>query len=341
MSVQRSRSVCWRYIPNGAYVGSPYSASEGVQIIYNKRARFDGTEPVIIALHGHSGTAYANGVPFPTFAHQCLEFVRAGYIVVAIDHGGTRAWPSPLVDQVVLNAYNWAVTPKTDDEFLLGLGGKPGKVGVYGYSMGGGVGLSFARLHPTLVAFCLAFAPAINLDVFASPEIDVLYAGSAFTYASGSATVNTSPSSVLCLDTTNLPSSGTIDRLSSTSVVTFNYSGKDPTHLLNCSVPSGSVPISNGNVLARAGLYTGHEGYNAHYDATIGRWSPSNYQIPTRIYHGSADTTVVPSTIDQWLLDAANPGYLDRTLLPGASHTDLFQQVASERDIPWLANYLS
>lgn len=343
MSLTRSRSVCWRYIPFGAYVGSPQNAGiDGVQIIFNKRAKFDGTEPGILMLHGHSGTAYAMGVPFPTFTHQALEMVRAGYIVVSIDAGGTRGWPSPLVNAVIENAVAWMQQPKTDDDFASGVGVKAGKIGLYGYSMGGGNAITYARLHPSKVAACLLFAPAINLDVFYSPEVDCLYCGSAYIAASGASTVTTSPSTVTTFsDASVLDPAGVIDRVSGTSVVQFAYTSRDTTHLFGCTVASGTVAIGNGNILAQANRYTGHEGFNAHYDASIGLYSSSTYQIPTRLYHGSADTTVAPATIAAFLASAANPGYLIDHIIPNAIHTDLFQYLASEADIPFMANYLS
>lgn len=351
MTLKRDRSVLWKGFGVAPYVGSPYSFDvDNCGVMFNKYTRFDGTEPVVIGFHGHSGTGLAMGVPFLPFGVQLVEMARHGFIVVSIGAGGIAGWPSPIVEQIILNAYTWATSPRLDPDFATGLGGKPGKVGVYGYSMGGGNAITFAKNHPDKVAACMVLAPAISLDEFYTgstlAEIDILFASAWANKVGASQTIPAAGTVDLLVDDTTAIglsgfTSGNAWRLGSGGALGFNFTGIDGTHLLGASRAAGAITATANNVLiVPLGAYHGDEGFDATNDAALGRYSPGSYDIPTRLAHGSADTTVIPSTIATFLGLADNP-IIEETLLLGADHTNLFQYLASDRDVPWLAEFLN
>lgn len=341
MTLKRSRAAVTRFFLIGAYTPSPYAFNDAVLITSNKHTKFDGTEPLVVAFHGHGGVGYNMGVPFPYFGHQLIELARAGYIVISIDAAGPRGWPSPLTQTVIDAAIAWAQAPRVDEDFAGGLGAKPGKIATYGYSMGGGNAITYAKNHPAKVAAVMAINPAINLDVFFGPEIDALYAGAQFGYASGAVTLTAAPQSVTVQGgTAQFDAAGTIARWGASDVRAFSYTGKTGTQLTGCTSSTGNLPVTNGNVLAQGGKYTGHEGHNAHYDAQLGLYSPGAYDIPTKLTHGLADTTVTPAMIDPFLADANNPLIHEVVHIP-ANHTDVFQYMPSDADVAWLAAYLN
>jgi pimeloyl-ACP methyl ester carboxylesterase len=349
MTLTRDRAVYFRPIPPpGPYTGSPLSFGDGVGIMFNPHTKFDGTEPVIVALHGHGGSGRVNGVAFLPFGAQLVEYARAGYIVVMPDAGGAEGWSSPMIDTVLQNVIAWATAAKVSDDWVGGLGGKPGPVNGWGYSMGGGVMLAFAKNHPTLIASAVVIAPAVSLDVF-MPDyyIDVLYCGAAaFTTKTGGGTqtVPTTPSTVTLtgfVDTSGLAAGPAwVDRIGASDCKPFFYTSKTSTTLVGCQAGSGTVSVGVGNIVAQGLLYTGHEGYNPQYDADHAQYANGVYTVPTRLYHGDSDTTVLPAWIAAFLASANNP-IIDEHLIVGATHTNWMDYLRVEEDLAFFATHLN
>lgn len=342
MTLKRSRALCTRYWNPAPYTGSPLTFGlDSAVVMFNKRTKFDGTEPVILAFHGHGGNGASMATADPYFAHELMELARVGWIVVCPDIGGGTGWPSPLIETIITACYTWATSahdPAVVD-FSDGLGGKPGKVELYGYSMGGGNAVTYSHNHPDRVAACIAINPAINLDVFASPEIDMLYAAFRATKTGGTQTINAVASTTQWSDTSGMPAAGFAVRLGSSGFSVFHYTGKDATHLTGCTA-SPSVTCSNNNIVSPYPSYTGHEGFNAHYDAAQGLYLPAHYAVPTRLYHGTADATVVPSTIAEFLTNAANAG-IQEFPVAGGDHVTTFLSLGDGDNVSFLATYLN
>lgn len=344
-----SRAVNTLFFQNAPYTPTPYTFLDGCLVMFNGATRFDGTEPLILFMHGHGnvGSVASNASPaFPYFTHIAMEWARRGFIVASIDGGGGTGWPSPMVNAVMERALAWmkhAHDPTTNLDFTDGLGVYPGKHIMAGYSMGGGNAISFAKNHQADVAACHIVNPAINLDVFLpNPEMDMLYIPTGTTpYANkqgGTQAVSlTVPVNLTVVNGMNLPAGpGYLDVFRSNAVESCYYQSRDATHINQVLAFGNAFSCSNGNLLISAPNYTGHEGYNAIYDALHGQYSPANYHVPTRLIHGMADTTVIPSTIAAFLAAAANPG-IQEVQYPTAGHVTIYEQMPDTDDIQFLA----
>ncbi len=134
-----------------------------------------GDRRAIIVLHGHGASATQWTVGnFVSDDAQALA--DAGYYVFAIDGGGTATWNADAATGAagaITGAYGWLVAQ-----------GYNAKVGLMGWSMGGGNALQWIKNNPTLVSGALLWAPMSDLAYFHAngtagqiAEIDTAYAG--------------------------------------------------------------------------------------------------------------------------------------------------------------------
>lgn len=125
----------------------------------------------IICLHGHSAYAYGNFVPGLTGpGDHAQALADARYWVLSIDAGGTATWNNDTAMTAITAAYN----------YLMGLGMSTNKIGIMGWSMGGGNTLQWIKGHFANVAAAVIWAPMTNLPYFYTgntAEIEAAYGG--------------------------------------------------------------------------------------------------------------------------------------------------------------------
>jgi len=115
----------------------------------------NGTSHGVIVLHGHNGSSLQSTVATSGFGAHVQALADAGIMVLAIDAGGPVAWSSPAAMTAITSAYTW----------LTGAGGAhSGKVGLFGWSMGGLTALNWLKRNPSLVAGTWLWAPCSDLD---------------------------------------------------------------------------------------------------------------------------------------------------------------------------------
>lgn len=137
------------------------AAGEDYILHYGTNERFDGRSRLIIATHGHGGSAAHlqqnsafNGRPL--FAAVSADRFRAGpsYMVLGINAAG----PNTFGNQASVNAVLAAVT------YGRSRGARAGKYALCGYSMGGGVALNTVKQDYVNIAGALLYAPLSDLD---------------------------------------------------------------------------------------------------------------------------------------------------------------------------------
>lgn len=128
---------------------------------YSTNERFDGTSRLIVATHGHGGSAahLQQNAAFngrPLFAAVSADRFRAGprYMVLGINAAG----PATFGSQASVNAVLAAVT------YGRARGARTGKYALCGYSMGGGIALNAVKQDYTNIAGALLYAPLSDLD---------------------------------------------------------------------------------------------------------------------------------------------------------------------------------
>ena len=136
----------------------------------------------VIAVHGHGGHEYQiqQGGQSPFAGHP--EYLADHGYAVACGYTGDQ-WLNPASMTVLTTVYNYLVTT---------LGANGPKVGLFGWSMGGGNALRWAAENPTKVAAGYLCSPLTDLDwahaqAAWTAEIDTAY--------SNNYTVNGSPRS--------------------------------------------------------------------------------------------------------------------------------------------------
>lgn len=295
-----------------------YAAGEGQYLIVNKETPRDGTRRGILCLHGHGAdaTVFTPGAQSNTFAvgNHARALAEAGFIVLSIDAGGPAPWANDPSMTAITAAHTW----------LTGAGGaKTGVVGLVAWSMGGLNAFNWAKRNPATVSAMELFAPVTDLDYFHGlanfqTDIDIAYSGQTTT-ASGSGTVNSTPSAVNVASTSGFAASGQFGIGVPNTTGLVSYTGTTGTSFTGCTM-TGSFAYSTGTKISRIGDYTTNSvGHNPIADAA----SYASLSIPTRIYHGSADATV-PLSQSQNFITAAGNGSFSLTTLTGAGHTNLF-----------------
>lgn len=129
----------------------------------------------IICFHGHDGdfNQIAQGLSWSGHPEYWAE---KGYVVIGVFTG--NHWDDTLAMQSGTDAYNYLIN-------TIGISGP--KVGIAGWSMGGGHAFRWLLDNPNKVAAGVTFAPDTDLDWSEqnapwTAEIDALYGGSHATY---------------------------------------------------------------------------------------------------------------------------------------------------------------
>lgn len=108
----------------------------------------------IIALHGHGADATV-WVPGWTGARHVQALADAGYYVISIDAGGPATFNNKAAMDAITSCYS----------YLIGtVGLAETKVGLFGWSMGGGNSLQWIKENPTKVWAALLWCPLTDLD---------------------------------------------------------------------------------------------------------------------------------------------------------------------------------
>lgn len=141
----------------GYAAGAP---GESYLLMRRKGVPLDGTHPLIVCLHGHGGTSlhYLPGAS-PTLTgpgYHAWRLAESGFIVLAIDAGGTTTWGDAAAIARITDAV----------AFAAGLGAKTTKIGLMGWSMGCAAALNWIKRNPAEVGAAWLWAAATDLDFF-------------------------------------------------------------------------------------------------------------------------------------------------------------------------------
>jgi dienelactone hydrolase len=132
----------------------------------------------IIVCHGHGGNALQAQQGEGFWTHPSV-LADAGYAVMAVDEGAT-SWMDDACMTAITAAYNDLVS-------TVGITGT--KVGLMGWSMGGGSALNWVKRNPTLAAAVWLWSPLTDLDwVHGTGGYTPAYATGGLTPAGGWAT---------------------------------------------------------------------------------------------------------------------------------------------------------
>lgn len=134
-------------------------SGENHYLAHSRTEKRNGTSHGVIVLHGHNGNAFQNTVAPSGFGAHVQALADAGCLVLAVDAGGGVSFGNAATMTAITSAYTWLTSPT-------GGGAKTGKVGLFGWSMGGGAALNWLKRNPTLVAGTWLWAPNTDLDFF-------------------------------------------------------------------------------------------------------------------------------------------------------------------------------
>lgn len=142
--------------------GAGYSGASPLDnqlFIRRSDVRLDGTHPAVLCCHGHggdSGQFQPFGKTGSSPGWHAWNLAMAGYLVLAVDHGAAphAEWSNQSAMDRLTDAYNYAMAQ----------GAKPGKVGLFGWSMGGLTALNWIKRNPTLAACAWLWAAVTDLD---------------------------------------------------------------------------------------------------------------------------------------------------------------------------------
>lgn len=161
-----------------AYSSSSLWAGGNTSMVYSRlKAKFDGTEPLILIIPGHGST--------PAIWDQGSEFgvhfaalAEAGYICLVVDQPELWSNDARMTELSAAVAYGQGT-----------LGAKAGKIGVFGHSLGGGDSLNFIKRNLSIIAGAYLFCPATDYDYLYGQgygaEMDAAYGGSFATNKAG------------------------------------------------------------------------------------------------------------------------------------------------------------
>lgn len=157
-----------------------YVPNENSMILRPTRYVAPADRRVILAFHGHQPPTVppATGgelgwLPGWPGGDHTQTLADDGYTILSIDGGGGSTWNNNAMLAAADGAYNYALS-------TLGMAGT--KVGLFGWSMGGGSVLQWLKSNAARVACCMAWAPMTDLDYFHAngtytAEIDTAYGG--------------------------------------------------------------------------------------------------------------------------------------------------------------------
>lgn len=145
-------------------------AGDGFMVMLPKLFRPNGTYPIAVYCHGHGENAW---LPMQAQRFGQYQFIRAvaeaGYLVISGDFGG-NLWGNDTAQSRIASTITYAKNT---------LGGKVGKVAMFGTSMGGCTALSYGARYPAEVACIAAIGPACDLTLM-DPKfgtVDAAYGG--------------------------------------------------------------------------------------------------------------------------------------------------------------------
>lgn len=139
----------------------------------SKRTKFNKTVPLILAIPGHGSTpnVWDQG---SLHGQHLAALAEAGYIVLVVDQQNLWSSDARMTELSLAVAYAQAPAPA-------GLGCKPGQIGLYAMSLGGGEALNYAKRHLSQIAAVWLFCPATDYDYHYAngygAELDAAYGG--------------------------------------------------------------------------------------------------------------------------------------------------------------------
>jgi alpha-beta hydrolase superfamily lysophospholipase len=131
------------------------SAGEDYILHHGTNERFDGRTKLIVATHGHGGSAAHLQQNAQFNGRPLFAAVASGrYMVLGINAAG----PATFGNQTSVDSIGTAVT------YAVARGARAGKYALCGYSMGGGVALNRVKQDYANISGALLYAPLSDLD---------------------------------------------------------------------------------------------------------------------------------------------------------------------------------
>jgi pimeloyl-ACP methyl ester carboxylesterase len=142
-------------VRNEYWPTSPYVAGEGCLVRYRTDEKWDGTSRIVIGTHGH-GSGAIQWQSNPWFLSPSADaLVATGrYVFIGIDAGGPNQWSNVTANDRIIAARDYMRTR----------GGKTGRHGLFGYSMGGFVAANYAKRYAANLAALWTYAGLFDLD---------------------------------------------------------------------------------------------------------------------------------------------------------------------------------
>lgn len=326
-----------RILRTGAY-SSNYATDQSMLTV--PRGQYTkSTTKCIIGCHGRNGDAvqYSPVSPLGPLAWYLVDNGR--YALLSVDHARINSWLDPDGIRAMDDALAYLTT----------LGFYTTRVGLMGWSMGGGLALNWAKRNPSRVSGVWCWNPVTDLRFFhdtsgsytpAYPgtgatqaptgwpaEIDTAFAAS--TTSSGSVTIPASGGAGVTVTVANAKgftdqyrgaTLGYAQATTTTPAGTFTYTSKDDTHLYGCVSTGAAISVTASTTVAQT--YTQARTIHNPYEDYAGFRSQP---FKVKISQASDDTTVPPGmnndATNGFVAKVADANVTSRTPHPTGGHT--------------------
>lgn len=150
------------------YATDLYTPNEGALLVTPLHSPSLAEKRAVICVHGRGASA-VQWVPGTFVGDHAQYLADQGFAVLSVDAGGPYTWNNDTAMTAITAAYNWLVAQGTLT-----------KVGLMGWSMGGGNSLQWMKQNPTKVAAAALWAPMSSLPYYygsGDAEIEAAYGG--------------------------------------------------------------------------------------------------------------------------------------------------------------------
>lgn len=327
------------------YAVGQYSTLYATDVSYLVRQTITtSASKVIVFCHGANGSGYQAGI-YPIEAHV-TALRDAGFVVLGVDHARINSYADPDACRAMDDVYTYVTST---------LGYSSTKIGLMGWSMGGGTALNWLKRQPSKVACAWLWNPMTDLRYFRdasgsytpaygnlngatqggrTTEINAVYA--ATSNAVGAYTIPASGGAGITMTiTTNTGKSfadghnqGVVGKPEATvNAVAFTYTGKTDSTLIGCvSTTGSSISVTNGAAITSSYAKQSN-GYRLYDEPASWR----SLGIPIKVVQASDDTTVPPGqnldATNGWVAQVADANVTLRTPTPTGGHVDAIATV--------------